>query len=56
MVQILVDRDDQLCHVLEMTPAKTLVGQVSEPPLDQVQPGTERLDKVQMKSWMSAEP
>ncbi len=56
MVQVLCDRSDQFPYVPKAAAADAFVGQLAEPPLDQVQPGTRCRDKVQMKSRMPPEP
>jgi hypothetical protein len=56
MVQVLCDRSDQFPHMLEAAPPDALVGEIAEPALDQVQPGTGGWDKVQMDPRMPPEP
>ena len=56
IVQILSDGGDQFGHAGETATTDSLVGELSEPTLRQVQPGTRGRDEVQLKSWMSPEP
>ena len=50
---VLVDRLDQLRNVFERAPANTFVGDLPEPTLHHIEPGTRRWNKVQMKPWVT---
>src|SRR6266481_9641894 len=50
---VLVVRLDQLWNVFECGPANTFVGDLPEPTLHHIEPGTRRWNKVQMKPWVT---
>ena len=56
IVQILSDGGDQFGHAREAATTDSLVGDLAEPTLHHVQPGTRSRDEVQLESWMSLEP
>ena len=54
--QIVFDRSNQFRDVLETAAANPLVGNLSKPTLDQIQPRTRRRDEVEVESGMSSHP
>ncbi len=56
IVQIVLNGSDQCGHILEGPSPDPFLGEVSEPSLHHVQPGTGRRNKVQVKPRMATEP
>jgi hypothetical protein len=54
--QVVFDRSDQFRDALETAAANPLVGNLSKPTLDQIQPRTRRRDEVDVESGMSSQP
>ena len=54
--QVLFDRSNQFRDALEASAANPLVGNLSKPTLDQIQPRTRRRDEVDVESGMSSQP
>ena len=54
--QVVVDGSNQIRDVLETAAANTLVGNLSKPTLDQIQPRTRRRDEVEVEPGMSCDP
>jgi len=54
--QVVFDRSDQFRDVMETAAANPLVGNLSKPTLDQIQPRTRRRDEVDVESGMSTHP
>lgn len=56
IIEITVDGIDQVRDAFENTPANTFVSDLTEPTLDQIQPGTGGRNEVQMEPGMPFEP
>jgi len=56
IVQIVSNSGNQRGHVLKGVTTDSFVGNLAEPSLDHIQPGTRSRDKMQMEPRMSAEP
>ena len=56
IVDIVSDGSNQCRHILERASTNSLDGNLAEPTLDQVQPGTGCWNKVQMQPWVPFEP
>ena len=56
IIEVGVDRLNQVGNTFEHTPANPFVGNFSEPTLDQIQPRTGSGNKVQMEPRMACEP
>ncbi|TKS58407.1 MAG: hypothetical protein EWM73_03544 [Nitrospira sp.] len=56
MVQVVSDRGNQFRDTGETAATDALVGEVSEPSLDQIQPRTRRRNEVQLEPRMSLQP
>ncbi len=56
IVQIVLNGSDQCGHILEGPSPDPFLGEVSEPSLHHVQPGTGRRNKVQVNPRMATEP
>ena len=54
--QVVFDGSDQFRDALETAAANPLVGNLSKPTLDQIQPRTRRRDEVDVESGMAAHP
>ena len=54
--QVVFDRSNQFRDAVETASANPLVGNLSKPTLDQIQPRTRRRDKVDVESGMSSHP
>jgi len=54
--QVVFNRSNQFRDVVETAAANPLVGNLSKPTLDQIQPRTRRRDEVDVKSGMSSHP
>ncbi len=55
-IEVVLDRSNQLRNAVETAAANPLVGYLSKPTLDQLQPRTRRRDEVDVESGMSADP
>ena len=56
MLNIGLDRRNQISDRLKNTASNSLVSQITKPTLDHVQPGARRWYKVHMESGMAFEP
>ena len=54
--QVVLDRSNQFGDVVETASANPLVGNLSKPTFDQIQPGTRCRDEVDVESGMSSHP
>jgi hypothetical protein len=54
--QVIFDGSNQFRDVVETASANALIGNLSKPPLDQIQPRTRRRDEVDVDSGMSSHP
>src|SRR6185369_16745610 len=54
--QVVFDGGDQFRNAMKTATADSLVGNLSKPPLDQVQPRTRRRNEVKVESGMSSYP
>jgi len=55
-IQVVLDRSNQFGDAVETAAANPLVGNLSKPALDQIQPRTRRGDEVDVESGMSSYP
>lgn len=56
IIEVTVDGIDQVGNAFENATANAFVGDLAEPTLDQIQPGTGSWNKVQMETWMPFQP
>ena len=56
IIEVPIDRLDQIGNAFENATANAFVGDLAEPTLDQIQPGTGSWNKVQMETWMPFQP
>ena len=56
IIEVPMDRLDQIGNAFENATANAFVGDLAEPTLDQIQPGTGSWNKVQMETWMPFQP
>ena len=56
VMNIIVDRFDQGSDIGERAATQSLVGDLTKPTFDHVEPGTRCGDEMQMEAWMALQP
>ena len=56
VVNIIVDRFDQGSDIRECAATQSLVGDLTKPTFDHVEPGTGCGDEMQMEAWVTLQP
>lgn len=56
ILNICLNRRDQLLDALEHSPADSLVGDLAKPAFDQVQPGTARRNEGRLETAVTLQP